>query len=59
FIVLGLVFDFNGMLWCHALALFTGLASRRVRLSGVWTAWLKRGIGALFVGLGLRLAWNR
>jgi len=59
FIVLGLVFDFNGMLWCHALALFTGMASRQLRLGRAWTAWLKRGIGAMFVGLGLRLALDR
>ena len=29
-IVLGAIFDINGLLWCHALALFTAFASRRL-----------------------------
>jgi len=56
FIVLGAIFDFNGMLWCHLLAWSTAVASRRVSLPGRWTAWLNRAIGAMFVGFGLRLA---
>jgi len=56
FIVLGAIFDFNGMLWCYFLAWSTAMASRRVRLPGRWTAWLNRAIGAMFVGFGLKLA---
>ncbi|MEJ6001404.1 LysE family translocator [Paucibacter soli] len=57
FIVLGAIFDFNGMLWCHFLAWSTAMASRRVRLAGRSAAWLNRAIGAMFVGFGLRLAF--
>lgn len=56
FIVLGSIFNLNGMLWCQALALFTALASRRLRLGGALAQWLNRAIGALFVSFGLKLA---
>jgi len=56
FIVLGAIFNFNGMLWCHGLAIFTALASRRIQASARVTAWLNRAIGAVFVSFGLKLA---
>lgn len=56
FIVLGAVFNFNGMLWCHGLALFTALASRRLKIGGALAQWLNRAIGALFLSFGLKLA---
>lgn len=56
FIVLGSIFNLNGMLWCQALALFTALASRRLRLGGALAQWLNRAIGALFLSFGLKLA---
>ena len=56
FIVLGAIFNFNGMLWCHFLALSTALASRRLRLGGALAQWLNRAIGALFLSFGLKLA---
>lgn len=56
FIVLGAIFDFNGMLWCHALALSTAFASRRLQPGAAIGRWLNRTMGALFVALGLRLA---
>lgn len=59
FIILGCIFNFNGTLWSHALALFTGEASRRVKLNPAVTLWLKRATGGLFVGLGLKLALAR
>jgi threonine/homoserine/homoserine lactone efflux protein len=46
FIVLGCIFNFNGMLWCNALSLFTARASERVT-------------GSLFVWLGVKLALSR
>ena len=55
FIVLGLVFDFDGMLWCHSLALFTAFASRRLNVGAAVGRWLNRTLGALFVALGVRL----
>ena len=56
FIVLGAIFDINGMLWCHALALFTALASRRLNVGAAVGRWLNRTMGAVFVALGARLA---
>ncbi|MDT9001108.1 LysE family translocator [Paucibacter sp. APW11] len=56
FIVLGAIFDFNGMLWCHFLAVSTALASTRLRPSARLAAWLNRAIGALFLSFGLKLA---
>jgi threonine/homoserine/homoserine lactone efflux protein len=56
FLLLGAIFDVNGMLWCHALALFTAFASRRVKLRAGAGPWLHRTIGALFVALGVKLA---
>jgi len=56
FVVLGAIFDFNGMLWCHSLALFTAFASRRLNVGAAVGRWLNRTMGALFVALGARLA---
>jgi len=56
FLLLGAIFDFNGMLWCHALALFTAFASRKLDVGGAVARWLNRVIGAMFVALGVRLA---
>lgn len=56
FIVLGAIFNFNGMLWCHLLAVSTALASRRLRVSATLLPWLNRAIGALFLSFGLKLA---
>lgn len=56
FLFLGAVFNINGMLWCHFLALSTALASRRLRVGGGLTRWLNRGIGALFLSFGIKLA---
>ena len=56
FVVLGVIFDVNGMLWCHSLALFTAFASRRLRVGAVVGRWLNRTMGAVFVALGARLA---
>lgn len=56
FIVLGAIFNFNGMLWCHFLALSTALASQRLRVGGALAQWLNRAIGALFLSFGLKLA---
>jgi threonine/homoserine/homoserine lactone efflux protein len=56
FIVLGCIFNFNGMLWCHFLAFTSAFASRRVRISPTLTLWLNRVIGALFISFGIKLA---
>ena len=56
FILLGCIFNFNGMIWCHLLAFSTAYASRKVRLPARLGLWLNRLMGALFVGLGIKLA---
>jgi threonine/homoserine/homoserine lactone efflux protein len=56
FIVLGCIFNFNGMLWCGALSLATAKASARIKLSPAFSLWLNRVTGGLFVWLGVKLA---
>jgi len=56
FVVLGLIFDVNSMLWCHLLVLITTRLSQRLRVSGSLRRWLGKSIGALFVSLGVKLA---
>ena len=61
FIVLGLVFNVNGMLWCNFLAWSAAAAGARFksqgagRLAGV----LNRVAGGLFVALGVKLVLSR
>lgn len=56
FILLGLIFNFNGMLWCHFIAITTALASRRIKVSNLVAFWLNKLIGAIFISLGIKLA---
>jgi len=56
FVVLGCIFNFNGMLWCGALSLATAKASARIKLSPAVSLWLNRVTGGLFVWLGVKLA---
>lgn len=59
FIILGCIFNFNAMLWCNALALFTAHASARIQLNPSVSQWLNRATGCLFVWLGIKLALAR
>lgn len=56
FIVLGCIFNFNGMLWCNALALFTARVSTSIKLHPAVSLWINRATGGLFVWLGVKLA---
>jgi threonine/homoserine/homoserine lactone efflux protein len=56
FLILGAIFNINGMLWCHALALFTAQAKARLKPNPAVTQWLNRATGGLFVWLGVKLA---
>ena len=56
FIILGAIFNFNGMLYCHGLALFTAFASTRLNIKPRVSLWLNRTMGGLFLALGVRLA---
>ncbi|MCO5131942.1 MAG: LysE family translocator [Xanthobacteraceae bacterium] len=55
-LVLGVIFVANGMLWCLGVAAFAATAARRMQRSGNLMRWINRGIGALFVYLGIRVA---
>jgi RhtB (resistance to homoserine/threonine) family protein len=59
FIVLGFIFNVNGMLWCFALALFTARAKARMQISPRASLWLNRVTGGLFVWLGVKLAFSK
>jgi threonine/homoserine/homoserine lactone efflux protein len=56
FLMLGLIFIFNGTLCCVAVAVMAARAARGVRNSGGAMAWINRSLGALFVYLGVRIA---
>jgi threonine/homoserine/homoserine lactone efflux protein len=56
FLALGAIFILNGMLWCLALAAFAARAASRIRQSESLIGWINRGLGALFVYLGIRVA---
>jgi len=56
FLLLGLIFVFNGTLWCLGVAAFTARAASRVRQSERAVAWIHRALGGLFVFLGARIA---
>ena len=59
FIVLGCIFNFNGVLWCHFLAVSSALASQRFQANRWLVLWLNRLIGGLFVSFGIKLALAR
>ena len=56
FILLGLIFIFNGTLWCLGVAAFTARSASRVRQSPRAVLWINRALGGTFVFLGARLA---
>ena len=59
FLFLGGLFIFNGTLWCLILVWGASAMSRRLRQHHSSGVILRRATGALFVGLGLRLAVSR
>ena len=58
FLFLGAVFNFNGLLWCLLLAWSAARVSAIGHGQGA-ALWFNRGVGAVFVFLGLRLAMTR
>jgi threonine/homoserine/homoserine lactone efflux protein len=56
---LGAVFIVNGTIWCLFLAWAASAMSRRLRDSASAAVIIRRATGALFVGLGLRLATSK
>jgi threonine/homoserine/homoserine lactone efflux protein len=59
FLFLGAVFIFNGTLWCLVLAFGASAMSRRLREAPSTIVLIRRATGALFVGLGVRLAVSK
>ena len=59
FLFLGAVFVFNGTLWCLVLVLGASALSRRLRRNAVGARRLRQATGAVFVGLGARLALSK
>ena len=59
FLFLGTVFVFNGTMWCLVLVLCASALSARLRGSPSGTRRLRRATGAIFVGLGARLALSK
>jgi threonine/homoserine/homoserine lactone efflux protein len=55
FLVLGLVFNFNGMIWCHLLALASSTTSRKLSVNKLARIWLLRLTAGLFGMFGLKL----
>jgi threonine/homoserine/homoserine lactone efflux protein len=56
FVLLGLIFIFNGTLWCLGVAAFAAGAAGRIRRSSQALRWINRALGGLFVYLGVRVA---
>ncbi|HEX8615166.1 MAG TPA: LysE family translocator [Telluria sp.] len=59
FVILGCIFNLNGMLWCTSLALFTAQASARIKVNPTASLWLNRVTGGLFIWLGIKLALSK
>ena len=56
FLALGLIFIFNGTLWCLGVAAFASKAASRLRHSQGVMLWINRVLGGMFVYLGIRVA---
>jgi len=59
FLFLGSVFMFTGTLWCLTLVWFASAMGRRFRENPTAGALIKRAAGAMFVGLGVKMAATR
>jgi threonine/homoserine/homoserine lactone efflux protein len=59
FLFLGAIFIVNGTLWCLVLVWGASAMSRRLRGHSSWGVVLRRATGAIFIGLGARLALSK
>ena len=59
FLLLGLTFNLTGTIWCLILALSAGTLGKQFRARPGIKKWLDRLAGAVFVGLGIKLAIER
>ncbi len=58
FLLLGIIFDFNGTIWNLLVAWFSARLSR-LAPSAAFKTWFNRCVGGLFIGIGIRLALSR
>lgn len=58
FIVLGLIFNINGMIWCHILAWTSSSLSMKIKQSERITTWATRLTGGLFTYFAVKLAFS-
>ncbi|HEX3396551.1 MAG TPA: LysE family translocator [Steroidobacteraceae bacterium] len=56
FLLLGAIFNFNGMLWNLLVAWSAARLSSRLSAGIAFRRWFNRGVGSLFVFIGIRLA---
>jgi len=59
FLFLGLVFNLNGMLWCHFLAWTSSSVSKKIKQNKRITQYLTKFTGGLFIYFGLKLAFSK
>jgi threonine/homoserine/homoserine lactone efflux protein len=57
FLLLGTIFNVNGTLWNVFVAWAAARTAARVRATATAMTWLNRAVGALFVALGVKLAF--
>lgn len=58
FLVLGLIFNFNGMIWCHFIAWASSSMSRKLSVNKTLRKWLNRFSASLFGVFGIRLLFS-
>jgi len=56
FVLLGAIFNFNGLLWNLLVAWSSSGVGRRLAAGNRAATWLNRALGGVFVALGVRLA---
>jgi threonine/homoserine/homoserine lactone efflux protein len=58
FLLLGVIFDFNGTLW-NLFVAWSAARLNKLAPSAAFKTWFNRCVGALFIGVGIRLALAR
>jgi threonine/homoserine/homoserine lactone efflux protein len=59
FIFLGLVFNINGMIWCHFLAWTSSSVSKKIKHNSALTKYLTKFAGGLFLYFGINLLLSK
>ena len=59
FLMLGILFETGGTVWCLLLAGFAAIATTKIRGNQKFSGWLERGTGCVYIGLGLNLLRNK